>query len=962
MTRLCASLHSRRAAGTSPTRARRSTAAPTRLPRARAALMLLFFLALTVPLPATLAAQARQVAAAPAEVKAEHVTTVEGISEYRLPNGLRIVLFPDPSRPSTTVNITYFVGSRHEGYGESGMAHLLEHLLFKGTPSHPNIPQELSERGGNANGTTWYDRTNYFITFPASEDNLEWALRLEADRMVNSFVRKEDLDSEMTVVRNEWEAGENNPFRVLLLRTASLSYLWHGYGRATIGARSDIENVPIERLQAFYRRYYQPDNAILVVSGSFDEDRALRLIEKYFGALPRPDRSGENRLWPTYTREPPQDGERMVTVRRAGDVQFVMASYHVPPAAHEEFAAVDLLAHVLGNTPSGRLYKALVEPGLATSVGAMSYPLREPGVLIAYAQVRLDQSLDAARDALIQTLEALPTNPPTDEEVERARAALLRSIRLTLSNSERVGIDLTEWAAAGDWRLLFLHRDRLQEATTDDVARVAAKYLLRSNRTLGLFIPEKEPQRAEVPDVADVESLVSGYKGREIMAAGEAFEPTHENIEARTRRFELDNGFKIAFLPKQTRGGTVLVRWTQRIGNEANLTGRATHGSLTAAMLMRGTKKRTRQELSDELARLQTQMSVTGSATIVNASIETSRENLMQVLDLLREVLREPAFDPQEFETLKRQRLAALESQKSEPGALASIAYQRHMSPRPQGHVAYTPTIEEAIAAVEATTLDDVRSFYEDFYGTGAGGNFTVLGDFDPAEVEAFAREAFGNWPMRRPYARVASHHHDAEPTTITIETPDKANAFLYAGINFEMRDDHPDYPALVLASYMLGGGFLNSRLATRIRQQEGISYGVGAAINVPPIDSAASLVAYAIYAPENADRLVAALREELEKAVRDGFTAEEVEAAKRGWLQQSDVDRATDTQLIGIIHNGLFLGRTLQHDAELEAKVRALTPAQIHEALRRHIDPAKLVIVKAGDFAKAAAKASGTN
>ena len=959
MTRQCASPQSHPPTFIAPTRPRRSTAPPARPPRTHAALILLLFLAAAAPLPSVLAAQVRQVAAAPADVKAQHVATVEGISEYRLPNGLRVVLFPDPSRPSTTVNITYFVGSRHEGYGESGMAHLLEHLLFKGTPSHPNIPQELTERGGRANGTTWFDRTNYFITFPASDDNLEWALRLEADRMVNSFVRKEDLDSEMTVVRNEWEAGENNPFRVLLLRTASLSYLWHGYGRATIGARSDIENVPIERLQAFYRRYYQPDNAILVVSGSFDEAKTLGWIEKYFGALPRPDRSGHNALWPTYTREPAQDGERMITVRRVGDVQYVMASYHVPPAAHEDYPAVDLLAHVLGNAPSGRLYKALVEPGLATSVGATSYALREPGVLLAYAEVRLDQSLDAARDALIQTVESLRANPPTDEEVERARAARLRSIRLTLSNSERVGLDLTEWAAAGDWRLIFIHRDRLSETTTADVARVASTYLLPSNRTLGLFIPEQEPQRAEVPDVADIESLVSGYKGREIIAAGEAFEPTHENIEARTRRFELDNGFKVAFLPKQTRGGTVLVRWSQRIGNEADLTDRSMHGSLTGAMLMRGTKKRTRQELTDELARLQTQMSVGGSATIVSASIETTRENLMTVLGLLREVLREPAFDPEEFEKLKRERLAALESQKSEPGALASIAFQRHMNPRPQGHVHYAGTIEESIAAIEATTLDHVRAFYEDFYGTGAGGTFTVLGDFDPEEVEAFAREAFGNWPMRRPYARVPSRHHDAEPTTITIETPDKANAFLYAGISFKLRDDHPDYPALVLAGYMLGGGFLNSRLATRIRQQEGLSYGVGAGISVPPTDSTASFTAYAIYAPENADRLVAALRDELEKAVRDGFTAEEVEAAKRGWMQQRDVARATDTQLVGMIDNGLFLGRTLEHDAALEAKVRALTPEQINAALRRHIDPAKLTIVKAGDFAKKAKAAT---
>jgi zinc protease len=890
-------------------------------------------------------------AAAAQQPGAELVATVEGISEYRLPNGLRIVLFPDASRPSTTVNITYFVGSRHESYGETGMAHLLEHLLFKGTPMHPDIPRELTERGSRANGTTWYDRTNYFITFPASDDNLEWALRLEADRMVNSFVRQEDLDSEMTVVRNEWEAGENSPFGVLMRRTVSQAYQWHGYGRSTIGARSDIENVPIERLQAFYRRYYQPDNAILVVSGSFDPDRTLGWIEEYFGVLPEPDRTGEMVIWDTYTREPPQDGERQVTVRRVGDVQYVMASYHVPPGAHEHYPAVDLLAHVLGNTPSGRLYQALVEPELATRVGTMAFQLREPGVLLAFAEVRLDRDLDEVRAELTRVLDALATDPPTEEEVERARAARLRDMQLTLSNSERVGIGITEWAATGDWRLIFIHRDRLRAVTHDDVARAARTYFIPSNRTVGLFIPETRPVRAEIPDTPDIHALVADYAGTETIVAGEAFEPTHANIEARTRRLELDNGFRVALMPKQTRGGTVHVRWTQRIGNEDDLMGRATEGSLAAGMLMRGTTQRTRQELTDELARLQTQMFVFGSATQVTANIETSRENLTAVLALLREVLREPAFDAREFATLKRERLASIESQRSEPTAIGSLTFQRLMNPRPPGHPQYVATFDESVAQIEGATLEAVRAFYDDFYGAGDGGNLTVLGDFDPAEVEAFTRAAFGDWPMRRPYARIPTPYQEVRPAATRIETPDKANAFFMAGTVFPLRDDHPDYPALVLASYMLGGGFLSSRLATRIRQQEGISYGIGASISASPLDERATFTGFAIYAPENADRLTAAFREEVERAVAEGFTAEEVEAAKRGWMQQRDVVRATDTQLVGTLHTGLFLGRTLHHDEALEARVRALTPEEVHQALRRHVDPAAMTIVQAGDF-----------
>ena len=298
------------------------------------------------------------------------VASVEGITEYQLENGLRFLLFPDQSKQQITVNITYLVGSRHEGYGETGMAHLLEHLVFKGTPNHPDIPAELTEHGAFPNGTTWFDRTNYFETFPANDENLDWALDLEADRMVNSFISAEDLESEMTVVRNEWESGENQPMGVLRKRVMSAAFDWHNYGNSTIGARSDLENVPIERLQAFYRKYYQPDNAILVVAGRFEVERALELVAEKFGAIPRPERTGANTLFETYTAEPAQDGERTVTLERVGDTRYVMSVYHVPPGAHEQYAAVEVLTHILGVEPAGA---SVQEPG---GTGACGLRLR----------------------------------------------------------------------------------------------------------------------------------------------------------------------------------------------------------------------------------------------------------------------------------------------------------------------------------------------------------------------------------------------------------------------------------------------------------------------------------------------------------------------------------------------------------------------------------------------------------
>src|SRR5438046_3099634 len=251
--------------------------------------------------------------------------TIEGITEYRLDNGPRTLRFPDPSTPTVTVNLTVLVGSRHEGYGETGMAHLLEHMVFKGTPTHPDVPKALKEHGAQFNGTTWTDRTNYFETMPATDANLEFGIQLEADRMVNSFVKREDLISEMTVVRNEFESGENNPEYILSQRMMAAAFEWHNYGKSTIGNRSDIERVPIDRLQAFYKKFYQPDNAMLVVAGKFDPAKAQAYIGKYFGALKKPER----KLDTTYTEEPPQDGERNVTLRRVGKVGVVGIIYHI---------------------------------------------------------------------------------------------------------------------------------------------------------------------------------------------------------------------------------------------------------------------------------------------------------------------------------------------------------------------------------------------------------------------------------------------------------------------------------------------------------------------------------------------------------------------------------------------------------------------------------------------------------
>jgi len=885
------------------------------------------------------------------------IASVEGITEYNLENGLKVLMFPDPSKATITVNMTYLVGSRHEGYGETGMAHLLEHMVFKGTPKHPNIPQELTEHGTRPNGTTWYDRTNYFETFSATEENLKWALDLESDRMVNSFIAKKDLDSEFSVVRNEFESGENNPFRVLMERVLSGAFLWHNYGKSTIGNRSDIERVPIENLQAFYKKYYQPDNAVLTVAGKMDELKTLAMINDYFGKLAKP-----TRVMPkSYTTEPTQDGERFVELKRTGDVQMVMAAYHIMPGAHADYPVMEVLTEVLSTEPNGKLYQNLVNTKKASSVFGGSFELFDPGMVLFGAEVLKEKSLDEARKAFVATLDSAAATKPSAEDVERAKTTILKNWDLQFRNSERVGLSISEAIATGDWRLAFLFRDNIRKVTADDVYRVAKAYFKPSNRTLGTFVPEASPVRAEIPVAPDVAELVKNYKGEAVVAEGEAFDPSPANIDSRTTRVEKPNTIETALLTKKTRGNIVAARITLRYGDEKSLTNKATISDLTGSMLDRGTKTKTRQQLKDAFDNLKARVSFFGAANQAGASIETTRENLPAVMKLVAEVLKTPALDESEFEKLKQEEFAGIESQRSEPQAIAMNQYRRIVTPYAKSDVRYISTFDEAVADIKATTLDQLKQFHKDFYGAN-NASISVVGDFDQAQIQKIIADEFGSWKSAKPFTRIASPYISVKPENKAIETPDKANAMFVAGMNMPLQDTDPDYPALVLANYMLGGGFLNSRLATRIRQKDGLSYGVGSQFSASPLDKSGTFMSYAIYAPQNAEKLEVAFKEEIDKALKDGFTADELKAAKSGYLQSRQVNRAQDAGLATSLSNNLYVNRTMQWDAEFEKNVEALTPEKVKAAMQKHIDYSKFTIIKAGDFSKgkAATPAAG--
>ncbi|SDD34626.1 zinc protease [Cupriavidus sp. YR651] len=899
-------------------------------------------------LPVLAARPATPVLAAAPIAPATRVTSVEGITEYRLANGLRILLAPDDAQPTTTVNMTYLVGSRHENYGETGMAHLLEHLLFKGTPRLPGktIVTEFARRGMQYNGTTSQDRTNFFETFSGSEDNLDWALNMEADRMVNSFVARADLDSEMTVVRNEMEIGENNPMRMLLQQMSAAAYRWHNYAKAPIGARSDVEQVGIENLQAFYRRYYQPDNAVLVVTGQFDPARTLVRIEQAFGPIARPTRV----LPPEHTVEPPQEGSRDLTLTRPGDSSIVAVQYHVGPGAHPDSTALALLSIILSDTPGGRLERALVDTHKAAWQSGMLNAMRDPGVIVFAAGTSKDRSIDAVRAALLAEVEGLASRPATEDELERARVRIRNSYEKILNDPTRYGVALSEAIAKGDWRLLFIARDRVETTTLQDVQRVAENYLRPANRTVGQFLPGDKPQLANIPAMPDVTALVRDYAGKPAARPVATFDTSPANIDAYTVRQTLPNGMQLALLPKPTRGESVNGTLILRFGNTQALQGKSSVGSLTGGMLERGAGAFSRQQIADRLEVLKANVSISGSSERLTVRFETRRAYLPDLMALLRTVLRMPTFPAGEFETLRAGSIAGIESQQRQPNALAPNALGRHGNPYSAEDPRYTPTFDESLAELKAVSAADVRDFQARFYGAEHA-QLAIVGDFDADDAARQAALLFGDWRAQVPFERVDRPFIDIPAANFTLDTPGKANAVYLASQPIDLVSDSPDYPLLLIANRVLGGTGMRSRLADRLRQQEGISYGVSSSMTVGALDRAGRFGLWAVYAPQNQARLRRAVDEEMARFVRDGVSASELSEAVSGLLQQGLVSRTRDGALAGTLANQLYLGRTMAHIAEIEERIRTATPSAVNDAIRRYLRPAGLSQVYAGDF-----------
>ncbi len=881
----------------------------------------------------------------------KYITNVEGVKEYSLNNGLKVLLIPDASQSNMVVNIVYNVGSRNEGYGEKGMAHLLEHMLFKSTKNLGDIKKMLSDKGGNANGTTWLDRTNYYEIFPSSDENLKWSIEMEADRMINSTILQTDLDKEFSVVRNEFEIGENNPDGVLQERILSSAYVWHNYGNSTIGSKEDIERVKANTLRVFYEKYYQPDNSTLIIAGKFDEQKALQYVGQYFGAIPRPKRV----LDKTYTIEPAQDGEKYVELKRAGDSKNVGALYHTVSYADKDYAAIDALGEILTADPSGYLYKTLVETQKVSGIYFWQPSVRDASFIYFGVAVPNDKDVYATKDIVRSELDKITTTKYTDQDVNRAKAKIIKQIESVKNNTISYAINLTEIIGAGDYRLGYLYRDAVEKLTKEDIQRVAEKYFRANNRTVGIFIPSKDEVRIKPIEYTDEQllALTKDYKGKALEKEAAPFEASIKNLKQNFVEGKLTNGIKYGLIKKEIKGGKVQASFKFPVSNEKDLTGKSDIAGILAQLLKTGTKTQTKEQIQDKLDQLKSSINFNFSTQTLSVSVNTYKEHFKEVMGILADLLANSTFPENELTKTISEYNTYLESSLNDPQAVAFTELSRITSKYPKGSIFYTPTIQEQIDAFKKIKQAEIVDFYANFLG-GNNGIGSVVGDLDAKTTGEILESTFGKWNSKSKYELALPAYFETQKLDKDIITPDKENAVALGRISFKMDRKNPDYPAFVMANEILGsGGFLSARIPMRLREKEGISYGAGSFIDVPITNDAAEWTYYAFLNPTKKNAVETAAKEEIAKALKDGFTAEELKSNLVSWQNERKTRLGVDNTLMELVNTYLQYGIALDDYDQLETKVKALKVDEVNKVLKKYLTLDKMTSVYAGDFNK---------
>jgi zinc protease len=901
------------------------------------------------------------------------VDSLGGITQYRLKsNGMKILVVPNRAAPVATFLVVYHVGSRNEAPGNTGSAHLLEHMLFNkstknfgkanGKKTFQEVLYEAGADYASTNMTTWYDRMNGYSTLPS--DKLDLAMRIEADRMARALILDEERKPEMSVVINEYEIGENSPYRALDKAVTAAAIVAHPYHWNTIGYRSDLENVPTEKLREHYRSYFWPDNSEAVLVGDFDTAEALRLFDREFGSLPRSSKP----IPQVITVEPPQEGERRVQVKRPGELGIIQIAFPRPGSLHRDFVPLDVLSTILGMGVSSRLHQSLVETGLATDVTSNNYTLRDPYLITAGATLARGVEHEKVEAAIKSVLFAIGEKGVTQEELDRAKSQLevgtIRSRDGTYQLAQAIG----EAVASADWKWFVGYVDSVNAVTREDVQRVARTYLVPDHATVGWFVPVKKdaPPESKASSIPKSSSPGASTPRAKRPGAGGAVEEAAQSITAaaepvpggtavegarfadRTHRRVLANGIVLNVVANHA-VPTVALHGIVLAGRQESPRGREAVPQLTAMMLSRGTKTRDKRTIAAALEGAGADLAIgadLSEAVITGSGL--SRDTPL-LLSILADEIRNPSFPEEELTKAKSELRADLLRAYENTGLRARERLSRLVYPA--GHPFRAPERDSMLASLDRARVADLKAFHKDRY-VGSGMVLSVVGDVDPDRVSALVDSLFGPVPAgTRPSYDLPRTAPNA-PVRGLETMRGKANVDFVLGQASGLRRIDPEWEAAIVGNAALGQSALTSRIGKRVRDKEGLSYNLYSRYFWSDFLDGVWMVDVAV-APKNVVQAMRSTREEIERYRREGITDEEVEVQKSFFAGNYQVRLGTNAGVASSLSYAEKYGYGPKYLDEFPSRVRAVTKDQVNKVIRERLHPEQLHLVVAGDFEK---------
>jgi len=866
----------------------------------------------------------------------EYVKESGGIKEYKMTsNNLRVLLKKDKSAPVATFMVTYEVGSRNEAIGYTGSTHLLEHLMFKGsrkfnTTKGNSVFQTLQSLGARMNATTWLDRTNYFAVLPS--EHLESLIEIEADRMRNAWIKEEDRQSEMTVVRNEFERGQNSPSGVLDEHIWATAYHAHPYHHSTIGWKEDIENVSIERLKEFYDTFYWPNNATAIAIGDFEEKDALAMIKKHFGKI----RKSTKPIPEVYTAEPEQEGIRTVTLKRAGQQGIVGVAHKTPSATNKDAAAFMVLSSILSSGKNSRFYKNITDKGLTTSIYIWDSLFKDPGLFTVYANLSPDVKHKTVESLIIQEYEKIKTDGVTEAEVKKAQAQLVAAMKFSQDGSYAIASGLNEAIASGDWTLYTTYSEKIKNVTKEDVQRVVVEYFKEDLSTVGYFIPKNKGAQGEraITSAKELKKIkkkyITGVEEESLSSKIVQSEPI-----SGVRLFSLERGSGVVTMQGSFLGGDVYSNENRRVSD------------MVVSMLDQGTKNMSKFEISEKLESVGARLNFFNGQARVGFSGKFLEEDTEMVFEIMADQIKNPLFSEQELEKVKKRAIAGYKrSKESTRGNAMNNMLEAFYG---KDHQNSPTNPDQAIEDIKNITAQNLEEYHRKNYGTGSM-VIVVVGDIKHQELEKMVKEGFGGWKKSPLNTKQEERVASKKAGKVYLTMQDKTSTDFLVGTALEIDRYHPDYLPLYLGTHTLGGNF-SARLMQTVRVKEGLTYGINSSLSGFGNGNDGYWMVGGTFAPQLLSKGESSTLREIKLWLEKGITQKELDVTKSTLTGGFQVGFDTTGGLASGILSAVVTHNSLEYLDSYPEQVKKITLDQVNEAIKKYITLDGLYRVAAGSI-----------